>query len=170
MIKSTEKLKFSEAIINATKLGLIRLSVYNSVFNVNRRNNQFLCAGTVLDDDDGESWTMPYALADLPISNNENNSDSNVTTALNYKYNGIQLLYLNITPGAYEFTEIAELIKEETEVDVIIKPDKNTMKCLMEMKQGALCFYVENSIASLLGFGKKLIDKVYIHLKKLLIL
>ena len=41
-IKSTEKFNFSEPILNTTKLGLIRLSVYISVFNVNRRNNQFL--------------------------------------------------------------------------------------------------------------------------------
>ena len=42
MIKPTEKFNFSKPIINSSKLGLIRLSVYNSVFNVNRRNNQFL--------------------------------------------------------------------------------------------------------------------------------
>ena len=35
MIKPTEKFNFSEHIINATNLGLIRLSVYNSVLNVN---------------------------------------------------------------------------------------------------------------------------------------
>ena len=45
MIKSTEKFNFSEPILNTTKLGLIGLLVYNSVFNENRRNNQFLCAG-----------------------------------------------------------------------------------------------------------------------------
>ena len=59
-----------------------------------------------------------------------------------------------ITPAEYELTEIAELIKEETNGNVIIEPDKNTMKCLMEIKQGAINFDVENSIASLLGFGK----------------
>ena len=42
MIKSAEKFNFSDPILNTTKLGLVRLSVYNSVFNVNRRNNQFL--------------------------------------------------------------------------------------------------------------------------------
>ena len=34
MIKPTEKFNFSEPILNSSKLGLIRLSVYNSVFNV----------------------------------------------------------------------------------------------------------------------------------------
>ena len=110
MIKPTEKFNFSEPILNTTKLGLIRLSVYNSVFNVNRRNNQFLY------------------------------SNSNINKA--------------ITPGAYELTEIAELIKDETDGIVIIEPDKNTMKCLMEIKQGTVSFDVENSIASLLGFRK----------------
>ena len=42
LIKPTEKFNFSEPILNSSKLGLIRLSVYNSVFNVNRRNNQFI--------------------------------------------------------------------------------------------------------------------------------
>ena len=49
MIKPTENFNFREPIVNTTKLGLIRLSVYNSVFNVNRRNNQFLYS-------DGETW------------------------------------------------------------------------------------------------------------------
>ena len=118
MIKPTEKFNFSEPILNTTKLGLIRLSVYNSVFNVNRRNNQFLYS---------EAWTSSH-------------SNSNINKA--------------ITPGAYELTEIAELIKEETDGNVLIEPDKNTMKCLMETKHGTISFDVENSIASLLGFRK----------------
>ena len=43
MIKPTEKFNSNEPILNTTKLGFIRVTVYNSVFNVNRRNNQFLC-------------------------------------------------------------------------------------------------------------------------------
>ena len=50
MIKPTEKFTLSEPILNSSKLGLIRLSVYNSVFNVNRRNNQSLY------DTQGETW------------------------------------------------------------------------------------------------------------------
>ena len=52
MIKSTEKFNLSEPLLNTTKLGLIRLSVYNSVFNVNRNNNQFLYASTVIDSEE----------------------------------------------------------------------------------------------------------------------
>ena len=78
--------------------------------------------------------------------------DSNITSVPNYNYKGIPLLYSTITPGAYELTDLAESIKEETDGNVIIEPDKNTMKCQMEIKQGALSFDVENSIASLLGF------------------
>ena len=33
------------------------------------------------------------------------------------------------------------------------------MKCLMEIKQGAINFEVENSIASLLGIRKKVYDQ-----------
>ena len=80
--------------------------------------------------------------------------DSNITSLLNYNYKGIPLLYSTITPGAYELSEIAELIKGETEGIVLIEPDKNTMKCIMEIIQGALSFDIENSIASLLGFRK----------------
>ena len=50
--------------------------------------------------------------------------------------------------------EIAELIKEETNGNVIIESDKTTMKSLMEVKQGAIIFDIENSIAPLLGFRK----------------
>ena len=42
MKKPIEKFNFSEPILNATSLGLIILSVYSSVFNVNRSINQFL--------------------------------------------------------------------------------------------------------------------------------
>ena len=48
MINPTEKFNFSESILNTTKLVLIRLSVNNSVFNVNRRNNQFFYDGEIL--------------------------------------------------------------------------------------------------------------------------
>ena len=116
MIKPTENFNFSEPILNSSKLGLIRLSVYNSVFNVNRRKNHFLY------DTRGETWTDTRILA--------------------------------VIPGAYELIEIAELIKEETNVNVIIEPDKNTMKSLMEIKQGVINFDIENLIAPLLEFRK----------------
>ena len=69
------------------------------------------------------------------------------------------MLYSTITPGANELTDIAELIKEETDGNVIIEPDKKTMKCLMEIKQGALSFDIEKSLASLLGFRKTIYKK-----------
>ena len=57
----------------------------------------------------------------------------------NVNRNNNQLLYegmaIAITPGAYELTGIAQLINEETNGNVIIEPDKKTMKCLMEIKQ-----------------------------------
>ena len=57
---------------------------------------------------------------------------------------------LAVVPGAYELSEIAELMKEETIGNVIIEPDKNTM----EIKRGALSFDVDNPLALLLGFRK----------------
>ena len=135
MIKPTEKFNFSEPILNTTKLGLVRLSVYNSVSNVNRRNNQFLYASTVIEDEEA----LPQALSSDPyfahIPNPISTSSPNITSILNYNYKGIPLLYSTITPGAYDLTDVAELIKEETEGNVIIEPDKNTMKCFMEIKQ-----------------------------------
>ena len=59
---------------------------------------------------------------------------------------------LVVIPVAYELIEIAELIKEEINGNVIIEPDKNTMKYLKEIKQGAINFDIENSIALLLRF------------------
>ena len=147
MIKPTEKFSFSEPILNTTKLGLIRLSVYNSVFNVNRRNNQFIYASTVIEDDKA----LPRVLSSDHNHNPISTSSPNITSILNHNYKGIPLLYSTITPGAYELTDIAELIKKETDGNVIIEPDKNTMKCLMEIKHGAFSFDIENSLASLLG-------------------
>ena len=86
------------------------------MFNVSRRNNQFLY------DTHGETWSDTRILA--------------------------------VVPGANELVEIAELIKEETNGNVIIEPDKNTMKNLIEIKQGAINFDIENSIAPLLGVRK----------------
>ena len=58
-----------------------------------------------------------------------------------------QFLYdckvLAVTPGAYELIELAELTNEETNGNVMKEPDKKTMKCIMEIKQGALSFDVE---------------------------
>ena len=116
MIKPTEKFDFSETVLKSSKLGLIGLWVYNSVFNVNRRNNKFIY------DIKGETWSDARILA--------------------------------IIPGAYELFEIAELKKEETNGNVIIESDKNTMKSLKEVKQGAINFDIENSIAPILGFRK----------------
>ena len=155
MIKHTEKFNFSEPILYTTKLGLIRLSVYNSVFNVNRRNNQFLYASTVIEDDEA----LPRALSSDPNLNPISTSSPNITSIFNYNYKGIPLLYSTITPGAYELTDIAELIKKETDGNVIIEPDNDTMKCLMEIKQGALSFDIEISPASLLGFRKIIYKK-----------
>ena len=155
MIKPTEKFNFSEPMLNTTKLGLIRLSVYNSVFNVNRRNNQFLYASTVIEDDEA----LPRALSSDPNVNPISTSSPNITSILNHNFKGIPLLYSTITPGAYELTDIAELIKEEIDGNVIIERDKNTMKYLKEIKQGALSFDRENSIASLLRFRKIIYKK-----------
>ena len=86
------------------------------MFNVIRRNNQFLY------DTQCETWSDTRILA--------------------------------VIPGAYELIEIVELIKKETNGNVMIDPHKNTMKSLMEIKQGATNFDIANSIAPLLGFRK----------------
>ena len=122
---------------------------------MNRRNNQFLYASTVIEDDEAS----PRALSSDPNLNAIFTSSPNITSILNYNYKGIRLLYSTITPGAFELTDIAELLKKETDGNVIIEPDKNTMKCLMEIKQGALSFDIENSLASLLGFRKIIYKK-----------
>ena len=62
--------------------------------------------------------------------------------------------YFSCYNSAYDLIEIAELIKEEPNGNVLIESDKNTMKSLMEIKQGAFNFDIENSIAPLLGFIK----------------
>ena len=108
MIKPTEKFNLSEPMLNTAKLGLIRLSVYYSVFNANRRNNQFLYASTVIEGEEA----LPQALSSDPnFAHNPkpiSTSSPNITSILNYSYKGIPLLYSTITPGAYELTDLAE--------------------------------------------------------------
>ena len=41
---TNERFQLNDTIINTSKLGLVRLSVYNLVFNITERNNQFLYA------------------------------------------------------------------------------------------------------------------------------
>ena len=93
MIKPTEKFNFSELILNTTKLGLIRLSVYNSVFNITEGNNQF-------------TFTNPQSFHQIDASK----------------------IFI-IPPGSHELTDIADKIRQETNNNVIIQVDRNTMKC-----------------------------------------
>ena len=123
MIKSTEKFNFNEPILNTTKLGLIRLSVYKSVFNITERNNQFI-------------FTNPQSFHQIDA-----------------------FKIFSIPPGSYELTDIADIIKQETNNNVIIQVDKITMKCEMEVKQGVINFDVENSVALLLGFNKQIYSR-----------
>ena len=99
-MKANKKFNFSKPILKSSKLGLIRLSVYNSLFNVNRRNNHYLY------DTQDETWSDTHILA--------------------------------VIPGAYELIEIAEFLKEKTNGNAIKEPDKNTMKSLIEIKEGAI--------------------------------
>ena len=41
IIQDNSRFHFYNPILNTTKMGLIRLSVYNSVLNITERNNQF---------------------------------------------------------------------------------------------------------------------------------
>ena len=107
MIKTTEKFNFSEPILNTTKLGLIRLSVYNSVFNVNKRNNHFLYASTVIEDDEA----LPRAPSSDHNLNPISTSSPNITFILNHNYKGTPLLYSTITPGACELTNNSRINK-----------------------------------------------------------
>ena len=47
MKRPTERFNFNEPILNTSKLGLIRLSVYNSVFNITERNHNFIYASKI---------------------------------------------------------------------------------------------------------------------------
>ena len=117
-IKSSERFNFSEPILKAIRLGLFKLSVHNSVFNVFWRRSQFLY----------------------------DSSRSNINETLTS--------YSKLILVSYELNEIAESKKEETNGNVIVDPDNNKMKSIMEIKQGAISFDVENSIAPSKGFRK----------------
>ena len=123
MIKPHERFHFNNPILNTTKIGLLRLSVYNSVFNITERNNQFM-------------FTNPQAFHQIDAAK-----------------------VFVIPPGSCELTDIADIIKQETNNNILIQVDKNTMKCIMEVLQGVINFSVENSVASLLGFDKQIYSR-----------
>ena len=54
---------------------------------------------------------------------------------------------------------MADVIKQETNNNVLIQVDKNTMKYKMEVLHGVIIFDVENSVASLLGFDKQIYSR-----------
>ena len=87
------------------------------MFNINRYNEQFY-ASTVLEGDDA----LAERLSSNTDSSTSTDSSTNITSVFNYNYKGIPLLYSTITPGAYELTEKAELMKEEADSNVIIEP------------------------------------------------
>ena len=60
-----------------------------------------------------------------------------------------------LEPGAYEFDDLQEIIKQKTDGKVIISINKQTMK--VGMKNSVVVnLAVENSIADVLGFEKKM--------------
>ena len=64
-----------------------------------------------------------------------------------------------LPPGSYELTDMIDIIKHETNNNVLIQVNKNTMKCKIEVLHGFINFDVENSIASLLGCDKQIYSK-----------
>ena len=97
------------------------------MFNVNKRNDQ-------------SSYRV------------DNELNVNSTCKVSFDYDAI----IGTVPGAYGLADKAEFIEKETGSNVIIQWDKNTMKCMMELKRVAISFDVDNSIASLPGFRKNL--------------
>ena len=81
---------FNNPILNTTKMGLIRLSVYNSVFNITERNKQF-------------KFTNPKAFHQVDAAK-----------------------VFIIPPGSYELTDMVDIIKQETNNNVLIHVDKKT--------------------------------------------
>ena len=113
-------------------MGLVRLSVYNSVFNITERNNQF-------------KFTKPQTFHQVDAAK-----------------------VFIIPPGSYELTDMADVIKQETNKNVLIQVDINTMKYKLEVLQGVINFDVENSVASLLGFDKQIYSRGKCTTKKLI--
>ena len=54
---------------------------------------------------------------------------------------------------------MVDITKQETNKNVLIHVDNNTMKCKMEVLHGVINFDVERLVASLLGFDKQIYSK-----------
>ena len=88
MIKCFEIFHFKELVLNAKKIGSIRLSVYISRLNVSERKNNFV----------------------LGVGNTKGT-------------------IFELTRGATELIEIAEVVKNKTSGNFIIAADKKYMNC-----------------------------------------
>ena len=73
-----------------------------------------------------------------------------------------------IPPRSYELTDMADTIKKETNNNILIQAEKNTMKCKMEVLQGVINFDVENLVAPLLGFDKQIYSRGKYTTKKII--
>ena len=101
------------------------------MLNVNKRNNQFSYASKILDISSySSSSSITFS------SSFSSNTKSNITSIPFYN-KGTPKLYSTITSCAHELADIAELTKEETERNVRIEEDINTMKRRIERKQGS---------------------------------
>ena len=123
------------------------------MFNVNNRNNQFLYDSRIID----SSSAISSSRCSIGISvSSSSNANSNITSIPNYN-NDTPKFYPSITPGARVIWNI-RINKKETDDNVKIEPDRNTMKCAIKTKEGAFSFDIDNSLASLLGFTKILFN------------
>ena len=142
MTKSNERFPINPSILlkNGGFLGLHNLSVYNSVYNITEKNNKFSIA-------DEKTELEKCKKKDKKNCKERKNS---ITVYLSEE--------IIIEPGAYEFENLKETIKQKTEGKVIISVNTKNMK--VNMHNGRpVDFDVEDSIADVFGLERKIYEK-----------
>lgn len=109
---------------------LLDFYTYNSIPNVHEKNNKFYYSIGNVSNYPGTIEPDTYQVVSLPV-------------------------------GSFEIADIIRILNEEFQmrkVDIHITADKNTMKCTIDTKV-KMDFGKTDSIASILGFSKRLYDK-----------
>lgn len=122
---------------------LLDFFTYNSIANINEKNNKFYFIVT-------DARDFEYSVNNIESIHGWDNGDV------------VEFMYSIVVPvGSYEIDEIIEFLNKEfkkQDVNIKITCDKNTMKCCINSEL-IVDFTPNDCIGSVLGFSKKRLPK-----------
>lgn len=149
--------------------GLIDFQTFNSIPNVDERNNYFHL-GFNEDKDIVSSKALEYFNTNLDdINKNDELTDIHIKTMeLDAVFNDVKVI--SIPTGSYEIEDINRFLKKVLGDDIkfVLQVNKNTLKCEIFCSR-PIDFSREKSIGSLLGFSKRKLKANVLHESDMLV-